>query len=159
MPMKMEITSIEDIDHDSTQGKESRESEKGDSSGSDGREMVEGELHDALDEFPSENEENLKKKPSQKQPQKQQKIMKWIKKALLRLRNGGKIEVEVNLTKKNPKLETKLGDLKEINGQQEKETKPETELGLESEHTPKFENKDHFVKGVNAKDCIKDKVT
>ena len=32
MPLKMEITSIEDIDDDSTQRKESRENEKGDSS-------------------------------------------------------------------------------------------------------------------------------
>ena len=32
-------------------------------------------------------------------------------------------------------------------------------MELESELTPNFENKDHFLKDVNAKDCIKDKVT
>ena len=44
-------------------------------------------------------------------------MMKWIKKALLKLRNGGQIEVEVNLTTQSPKKETKLGDPKETNDQ------------------------------------------
>ena len=58
MPPKMEITSIEDVDNDSTQGKESSEDEKRDNSGSDGKELIEGEFYDALDE------EKLEKKPS-----------------------------------------------------------------------------------------------
>ena len=33
------------------------------------------------------------------------------------------------------------------------------ELELESEQTLNFENKSHFLKDINAKDCIKDKVT
>ena len=63
MPMKMEITSIENVDNNSTQGEESRDDEKRYSSGSEGKELVEGEFYDTLDKFPS-NEENLKKKPS-----------------------------------------------------------------------------------------------
>ena len=86
-------------------------------------------------------------------------MMKWMKKAFLRLRNEGQIKVEVNLTMQSPKLEAKLGDPKEITDQQEKETTPEMELELESEQTPNFGNKDHFLKYVNAKDCIKAKVT
>ena len=65
VPLKMEITSIEDVDDDSTQGKESSEEEKGDNIGSDGKELIEGEFYDTSDEFPS-NEEDLKKKPSWK---------------------------------------------------------------------------------------------
>ena len=85
--------------------------------------------------------------------------MKQMKKVLLRLRNGVQIKVEVNLTTQSPKNETKLRDPKEIAKQWKKETKWEMKLGLQSGQTPKFENKDHFLKDVNAKDCIKDKVT
>ena len=52
--------------------------------------------------------------------------MKRMRKALLRLRNREQIEVEVNLTMQSPKMETKIGDLKETNNQQEKETRLET---------------------------------
>ena len=93
MPLKMEITSIEDVDIDSTRGKESIEVKKGDSSGSDGNEMIEGEFYDTLDKFPFD-EASLKRKSSWKQ----QKMMKQMKKVVLKLRNGGQIEVEVNLT-------------------------------------------------------------
>ena len=51
MPMKMEITSVEDVDIDSTRGKESSEVKKGDGSGSDGNEMMEGEFYDACNKF------------------------------------------------------------------------------------------------------------
>ena len=61
MPLKMEITSIEDVDNDSTQGKESSEDEKRDNIGSEEKELVEGEFYDAQDKFPYD-EENLKKK-------------------------------------------------------------------------------------------------
>ena len=71
-----------------------------------------------------------------------------MKRYLLRLRNGGQIEVEVNLTTQSPKNETKLGDPYEINEQQEKKTKWETEMELKSERTPNFENKGHFLKDV-----------
>ena len=82
-----------------------------------------------------------------------------MRKALLKLRNGGQIEVEVNLTMQSPKKKTKLRDPKETSNQQEKKTKWETKLELESEQTLNFKNKDHFLRDVNAKDCIKDKVT
>ena len=49
MPMKMEITSIEDVDNDSTWGKESSNEEKRDNIGSEGKELIEREFYDALD--------------------------------------------------------------------------------------------------------------
>ena len=82
-----------------------------------------------------------------------------MKKALLKLRNGGQVEVEVNLTTQSPKKETKHGDPNEIREPREKETKRDTGEGLESDGTPDFKNKDHFLKDIDAKDCIKDKVT
>ena len=36
--------------------------------------------------------------------------MKQMRKALLKLKNGGQIEVEVNLTTQSPKIETKHAD-------------------------------------------------
>ena len=65
MPMKMEITSIKDVEDDSTQGKESSNIAKTENSGSEIKELIEGEFYDASDEFPFD-EEDLKKKPSQK---------------------------------------------------------------------------------------------
>ena len=85
--------------------------------------------------------------------------MKWMKKALLRLRNGGQIKVKVNLTMQSPKKETKHGDPNETSEQQEKKTKRDIEMELESDETPNFENKGHFLKDVDTKDCIKDNVT
>ena len=82
-----------------------------------------------------------------------------MRKALLRLRNGGQIEVQVNLTTQSPKNETKLGDSKETTKKREKETKWDTIIELESERMPNFENKGHFLKDINARDCIKHKVT
>ena len=32
-------------------------------------------------------------------------------------------------------------------------------MELESDRTPNFENKGHFLKDIDTKDCIKDKVT
>ena len=84
MPVQMEITSIEYVNNDSTRGKESSEDDKGDSNESDRKQMVEGEFYDALEKSPSE-EKKSKKKPSWKQ----QKMMKRMKKALLKLKNGG----------------------------------------------------------------------
>ena len=66
MPMRMEITFVEDVDVDSLQGKELSEVKRGETSGSDRNEMIEGEFYDASDELPSD-EENSKKKPSRKQ--------------------------------------------------------------------------------------------
>ena len=154
MSMRIEITSIEDVDLDSIRGKELSEVEKDKSNGSDGNEMTEGEFYDASDELPSDKEDS-KTKPSRKQ----RKMMKQMKKALLKLRNGGQVEIEVNLTTQSPKKETKYGDLNETREPQEKETKRDTEEELESDGIPNFKNKDHFLKDVNAKDCIKDKVT
>ena len=61
--------------------------------------------------------------------------MKQMKKALLKLRNGGQVEVEVNLTMQSPKKETKHGDLNETREPQEKETKRDTEEELESDES------------------------
>ena len=65
----------------------------------------------------------------------------------------------MNLTKQTPKCETKPQDQMETNNQRVKEIKCGTKLGLESEQTLDFEDKDHFLKGVIAKCCIKEKVT
>ena len=51
MPMRMEITSIEDIGNSSIQGEESSEVERREDSGSEGKEMIEGKFYDALDKF------------------------------------------------------------------------------------------------------------
>ena len=57
MLVRMEITSVEDVDLDSMRGKELSEVEKDESNGSDGNEMTEGEFYDASDELPSDKED------------------------------------------------------------------------------------------------------
>ena len=69
MPMKMEITSIKDVGNDFAQGEESIEVEKVEVCGSNGKEVVEGELYDAFNEFPYEEEGTLTK-PSRKHEEK-----------------------------------------------------------------------------------------
>ena len=59
-------------------------------------------------------------------------MMEWMRKALLRLRNRGQIEVEVNLTKQSPKMETKHGDHRTTTNKRQKERKQlEIELAQE----------------------------
>ena len=97
------------------EGRSQSDDEKIDKTRSEGKELIEEEFYDASEKFLYE-EENLEKKPSWKQ----RRIMKRMRKALLKLRNRGQIEFEVNLTKQSPKLETKPRDQRETKTKGEK---------------------------------------
>ena len=78
VPVKMEITSIEDTG--SSEGQRNKNQEK------------EGEYYDASDE-PLSDEDNKEKKPSRKERRAHQRM----KKAMLKLRNGVEVQVDLYL--------------------------------------------------------------
>ena len=84
MPMKMEITSVEEVTFEGSERNENQNNE--------------GEFYDASDE-PLSDEEDKRKKPNRRE----RRALKKLKKAMLKLRNGVKVQVDLYLPRPSSK--------------------------------------------------------